>query len=161
MQPLHRLIQEVGGDFAAVYGDDLSGMGLEEPEFGPSLGETLKSNSASIPIGLWRGDRGRTFIRVRADLSDSGQSVLQDLLLGLQLIFIAQVLPMAAATLSKIVAEGYDAMGGSLLELIDRSSKVVLLVLRYGQFHLIPGGGEWDEDDLVLNVTDSLSPVCQ
>jgi hypothetical protein len=111
MQPLHNLIQEVGGDFAPIDGDDLFGMGLEKSEFGPSLGETLKADPASITIRIWRGDRGRTFIRVRADLADSRQGVLQDLLLGLQFEFIVQVLPVAAPTLSKIVAKGHDAMG--------------------------------------------------
>ena len=68
---------------------------------------------------------------------------------------------MTAAALTKIVAKGHDAVFGLLNELFDRSAKVVLLVLRYGQLHVVSGSGKGDEDDLVLNMADSLSAVCQ
>jgi len=68
---------------------------------------------------------------------------------------------MTATALTEIVAKGNDAVLGLFNELVDRSAKVVLLVLRYGQLHIVSGSGKGDEDDLVLNMADPLSAVRQ
>jgi hypothetical protein len=159
MEAVQNVIYEVAGEFASFNGHDLIGLRTKETDVGPAARRALKSDATPVTEWAGRGDGWQARVRIGGHLSDSGQGLLQNQLLGLDLKGVLQMLPVAAATISEVVTAGHDPIWGAGTKVFCAAPQVASPIFGNRHIHKVSGCSEGYKDHFVLNAPDTFTAV--